>query len=1130
MKSAVFPMAPAARRNRQSMALILTLAILALLSILLVAFVSTAALDRGATASYSQALPADQVALGGLDQVVSQFQAEITDTALSANYPVTTGGVANNLYIPLVNANAVPQRTAPAAANLATLLSYSGVKLYTSGSGASDYSSSSLTATPSLNGRSVSTANWNKPQLTTSTANFPSPKWILMTRCGPTNGSGLTMANNMANNSALNANYVIGRYAYIVYDTSGLLDANVAGYPSTASTSASGKGLVPWADLTQIPATTGSLTQPDIDSLVNFRNATTVTNYAANVANASTTNGFTRVANGDTTFLGRQDLIKYATTQNTDLAGALPYLTTFSRELNGPTWGPVVNGTGASYQYATSQYTAGSINPRIPNPRVQTGGWARANGLLAVAGEPLVKYRFPLDKLALLEKYMGTGNGSLTASDISSIQQYFGLDLGTNSVGTVDGNGPSYRHWTYPTASTTYKHGIGSGTSGIMSLDDVAAQNREPDFFELLQAGMLSGSLGAPGNGNKGRYDQSPAGSNGYPGFIDPDDKVTLQILRTGANIIDQWDADSFPTTITYLNPGGTGYINLEGIEDLPYPLAAYLNFYSPNSGTTGTTFTTPLNPFEFFLYFELWNPHQMPASPVATSYPTGFRFCPYYNNTYPTTSDSFVAGFNNSRATNSTGSFVTASWFYYGPSNNNTKNGAANAHAPFYLTNLAPTGIPFSYSPTSTITGYREPTLAVPGTPSVTGPAPWNTIACMSLPALTNFPALNAVANQGSAVGFPGANTPTSAWQCQYYLHMVMPLQWQDAANNWHTYSTFIGMDDPGGAFVPGTGYVVPGFTTVNSPTGSLTCQVLMKSDPRTFRFGVSSGLASPDYNVPEAYLLAGASTMTIPVSAGTAPFGAAAPYALDMWAANDSATTSKYSDVDGILRWGDARDSIRASTVTSPLFSGTTAGAKANRPVILNRPFQSVGELGYVYRDMPWKTLDLSSANSADSGLLDLFTLSEAPVLAGRVSPNSHYPQVLAALISGATQASSGSTVSAANALAIGTAMTATSTLTPFASRADIVNNFMTNSAVTGMSTIKTEQEAAVRAIAESANTRTWNFLIDIVAQSGRYPVTAASPDNFVVEGQRRYWLHIAIDRYTGKVVDKQLEVVNE
>jgi len=62
-----------------------------------------------------------------------------------------------------------------------------------------------------------------------------------------------------------------------------------------------------------------------------------------------------------------------------------------------------------------------------------------------------------------------------------------------------------------------------------------------------------------------------------------------------------------------------------------------------------------------------------------------------------------------------------------------------------------------------------------------------------------------------------------------------------------------------------------------------------------------------------------------------------------------------------------------------------------------MLNRPFHSVGEMGYVFRDMPWKTLDLFSANSADSGLLDLFTLSDAPVIAGRVNPNSPYAPVL-------------------------------------------------------------------------------------------------------------------------------------
>jgi hypothetical protein len=33
-----------------------------------------------------------------------------------------------------------------------------------------------------------------------------------------------------------------------------------------------------------------------------------------------------------------------------------------------------------------------------------------------------------------------------------------------------------------------------------------------------------------------------------------------------------------------------------------------------------------------------------------------------------------------------------------------------------------------------------------------------------------------------------------------------------------------------------------------------------------------------------------------------------------------------------------------------------------------------------------------------------------------------------------------------------------------------------------------------------------------------------------DLVVEGEQRYWVHVAIDRFTGQVIDKQIEVVNE
>jgi hypothetical protein len=38
------------------------------------------------------------------------------------------------------------------------------------------------------------------------------------------------------------------------------------------------------------------------------------------------------------------------------------------------------------------------------------------------------------------------------------------------------------------------------------------------------------------------------------------------------------------------------------------------------------------------------------------------------------------------------------------------------------------------------------------------------------------------------------------------------------------------------------------------------------------------------------------------------------------------------------------------------------------------------------------------------------------------------------------------------------------------------------------------------------------------------------AADQNNLVVEGEQHYWVHVAIDRFTNQVLDKQIEVVNE
>ena len=46
----------------------------------------------------------------------------------------------------------------------------------------------------------------------------------------------------------------------------------------------------------------------------------------------------------------------------------------------------------------------------------------------------------------------------------------------------------------------------------------------------------------------------------------------------------------------------------------------------------------------------------------------------------------------------------------------------------------------------------------------------------------------------------------------------------------------------------------------------------------------------------------------------------------------------------------------------------------------------------------------------------------------------------------------------------------------------------------------------------------TRTWNLFIDVIVQTGKYaPGTTdvTQANKFTVEGEKRYWLHIALGR---------------
>jgi hypothetical protein len=214
-----------------------------------------------------------------------------------------------------------------------------------------------------------------------------------------------------------------------------------------------------------------------------------------------------------------------------------------------------------------------------------------------------------------------------------------------------------------------------------------------------------------------------------------------------------------------------------------------------------------------------------------------------------------------------------------------------------------------------------------------------------------------------------------------------------------------------------------------------------------------------------------------------------------------------------------------------------------------MLNRPFRSVAELGMVCRNSPWRTLDLFSTKSADSALLDLFCVGPTPtldnqpppkVVAGKVNLNSAPAEVLQSLITGtarmlsgvsALSATSPAPVPATDATGISTDIVNLIKTAPLQSIGDLVAIFPQDTTFNAKYPgNKIQREAMLRALADSGGTRTWNLLIDVIAQSGRYRPGATGLSDFIVEGEKRYWLHVAIDRFTGETVDTQLEPVFE
>jgi Tfp pilus assembly protein PilX len=1071
---------------QRGIALVLTLAVLVIASVLLLGFFAASQQNRIATNSYSRGLQAQELALGALAQITGDLRSEIinSSTKKDAITSPSSGSSSDpvNIYVPNTPADIVPRRLGfdTTSANLVNLIRRSAVSQMDSPAANATDSSS----VASVDGRKISAARWNKPLFLTPTSkdddtpvatDFVAPDWIVVTRNGPRMDAKDGDVADFKDSKPSNDNFAIGRFAYAIYDEGGLLNVNVAGSPFDPTTGTpgekrqtGGKETAAWADLTQI-----GLTQAEIDTLGQWRNPNTwgdkstyATETATDLSNTDKdkdSKGFTRVRTGDNALLSRQELIDFVKAKGLPET-ILPDLTTFSVALNSPS------------------YLAPNSASQADKARMQMGRYFFGTD---AQGHPIPLRRFPLNtRLKLLD----------TGTDTANISKYFGLTKGGGW------SNPGYRYWQYDSSKLVGGH-IGTIEDAIN-----ATPPREPNFFEILKTAILEGSLGTQA-GYGARKDYKWEGSTATSLQLAAIDN---QVVRIAANIIDQHDADNFPTTIRCNNK------DFYGIEDLPYFSQLFVQ-YTTNKGTSFTYKAGDKFVMNVYHYFQLWNPHQAPPTPPAAGLsPTAMQI----------------------RA--DSGSVILATVFNYdgsgpqplGPWAGNSQN-VTFPKGPNDIIDVNPT----SYN------SYRNPHIVQDGTKNQQTLGGSNYVNAF-LMKFWDKP-LPASAREGTNAPVMGA--------CNW-RNTVFVLDYFDGGNA-HPYATLSGLAD--GTGTGGIAYGGGGATTqvigyYNATDASSIDPFLSyaKPDPRTDRLGINTyaGVGASRIDKPLISTIDPYSKGGLNAGGGLSTFNGAA-YPGTLVTNQGGAKAAQAFDNDAVPRPGDA---YLAEPQADPM---TVTSA---RPVILNRPFRSVAELGYAFRDQPWKTLNFFSKESADAALLDVFCLEDtdarpAPasgtpdtrnnLIAGQVNLNTRNKQVLAALFSGTISKypqgvalnDSGSSEATDIADQLTKFTNDPTTPNPILTPSELVTEFMESikSKLTApYSPVKQEREAIIRALASTGQARTWNLLVDVIAQSGRFPNSASTTDlsKFQVEGERRYWLHVAIDRLTGEVIAKELEPVVE
>jgi hypothetical protein len=182
---------------------------------------------------------------------------------------------------------------------------------------------------------------------------------------------------------------------------------------------------------------------------------------------------------------------------------------------------------------------------------------------------------------------------------------------------------------------------------------------------------------------------------------------------------------------------------------------------------------------------------------------------------------------------------------------------------------------------------------------------------------------------------------------------------------------------------------------------------------------------------------------------------------------------------------------------------------------------------------------TLDFSSPNFPNAPVLDFFSynpVSSAYPRAGIVNLYTRNAPVIAAILARTLKTDAAGNSNPPSPVVSGSeAMTAANAIVDETQR--VLAGNPTNGPVTQTDLTRAiaarladrggnaagwssneQKQSITRALAEMGQTRTWNLFIDVIAQTGRYaPGTnnVTDANKFTVEGEKRYWLHIALGR---------------